>query len=136
MSSYFARASTYGLGLRPSEFLDAARRGDILTYDVDVTKCDVKLPPTLPAYSFGDVMTDVYIESGSESETQWRLYTASERPVNTSRFQIESKAQIMKLCLRGINQSIFYFMSVHIEVILDPKNKHIIIIYTNFSTGL
>ena len=47
-------------------------------------------------------MTDVYIESGSESEseTQWRLYTASERPVNTSRFQIESKAQIMKLCLR------------------------------------
>ena len=36
------------------------------------------------------------------------------------------------------NQSIFYFMSVHIEVILDKnkKQKHIIIIYTNFPTGL
>ena len=32
----------------------------------------------------------------------------------------------------AINQ---YFMSVHIEVILD-KNKNIIIIYTNFPTGL
>ena len=40
----------------------------------------------------------------------------------------------------SINQSIFYFMSVHIEVILDKnkKQKHIIIIiiYTNFPTGL
>ena len=37
-----------------------------------------------------------------------------------------------------INQSIFYFMSVHIEEILDKnkKQKHIIIIYTNFPTGL
>ena len=36
------------------------------------------------------------------------------------------------------NQSVFYFMSVHIEVILDKnkKQKHIIIIYTNFPTGL
>ena len=36
-----------------------------------------------------------------------------------------------------INQSIFYFMSVHIEVILDKNKKqnHIIIIYTNFPTG-
>ena len=37
-------------------------------------------------------------------------------------------------------QSIFYFMPVHIEVILDNNNnnnnKHIIIIYTNFPTGL
>ncbi len=35
-------------------------------------------------------------------------------------------------------KSIFYFMSVHIEVILDKnkKQKHIIIIYTNFPTGL
>ena len=33
-------------------------------------------------------------------------------------------------------QSIFYFMSVHIEVILDKnkKHSHIIIIYTNFPT--
>ena len=38
----------------------------------------------------------------------------------------------------AINQSIFYFMSVYIEVILDKnkKQKHIIIIYTNFPTGL
>ena len=41
----------------------------------------------------------------------------------------------------SINQSIFYFMSVHIEVILDKKKKHnkkqhIITIYTNFPTGL
>ena len=37
-----------------------------------------------------------------------------------------------------LNQSIFYFMSVHIEVILDKnkKQKHIIVIYTNFPTGL
>ena len=37
-----------------------------------------------------------------------------------------------------ISQSIFYFMSVHIEVILYKKQKakHIIIIYTNFTTGL
>ena len=35
-----------------------------------------------------------------------------------------------------LNPSIFYFMSVHIEVILDKKQKHIIIIYTNFPTGL
>ena len=39
------------------------------------------------------------------------------------------------------NQSIFYFMSVHVEVILDQKTtnkqkQHIIIIYTNFPTGL
>ena len=34
----------------------------------------------------------------------------------------------------SINQ---YFKSVHIEVILDTKiNKYIIIIYTNFPTGL
>ena len=39
---------------------------------------------------------------------------------------------------QSINQSIFYFMSVHIEMILDEnkKQKHIIIIYTNFPTGL
>ena len=54
----------------------------------------------------------------------------------------------------AINQSVFYFMSVHIEVILDKnkqqqqqqqqqnnkknkkKNQHIIIIYTNIPTGL
>ena len=36
-----------------------------------------------------------------------------------------------------ISQSIFYFMSVHIEVTLDKnkKQKHVIIIYTNFPTG-
>ena len=36
------------------------------------------------------------------------------------------------------NQSIFYFISVHIEVILDKnkKQKPIIIIYINFPTGL
>ena len=41
--------------------------------------------------------------------------------------------------ISGINQSIFYFMSVHIEVILNQKQQqkqHIIIIYTNFPTGL
>ena len=51
---------------------------------------------------------------------------------------------------RSIKQSIFYFMSVHIEVILDKnktkqtnnnnnnknKKQHIIIIFTNFPTGL
>ena len=38
----------------------------------------------------------------------------------------------------SISQPIFYFMSVHIEVILDKnkKQKHIIIIYTNFPSGL
>ena len=36
-------------------------------------------------------------------------------------------------CLSSINQSIFYYMSLHIEAILDPKKQqHIIIIYTNF----
>ena len=50
------------------------------------------------------------------------------------------------LTSRGLNQSIFYFMSVHIEMILDKnknkkptkqnKNQHIIIIHTNFPTGL
>ena len=38
------------------------------------------------------------------------------------------------------NQAIFYFMSVHIEVILDQKTKqqkqYLIIIYTKFPTGL
>ena len=35
----------------------------------------------------------------------------------------------------SINQSMFYFMSVHIEVILD-NNQKIIIFYTNLPTGL
>ena len=41
-------------------------------------------------------------------------------------------------CVLLINHSInsFCFMSVHIEVILDPKRTHRIIIYTNFPTGL
>ena len=36
----------------------------------------------------------------------------------------------------SITQSIFYFMSVHIEVILDKNKKQKHIIYTNFPTGL
>ena len=43
----------------------------------------------------------------------------------------------------SVNQSIFYFMSVHIEVVLDKKQQqqkqqqqHILISYTNFPTGL
>ena len=37
-----------------------------------------------------------------------------------------------------LNQSIFYFISVHIEVILDKnkKLKHIINIYNTYPTGL
>ena len=44
----------------------------------------------------------------------------------------------VRVCVCESNQSIFYFMSVHIEVILDKKkkSKNIIIIYTNFPTGL
>ena len=46
------------------------------------------------------------------------------------------KLALITSSLLSINQSIFYFMSVHIEVILDKNKKHIIIIYTNFPTGL
>lgn len=71
-------------------FVDLAKRGGVLTYDVNVSKCDVKLPDTLPAYSFGDVLNEVYVEYADD--TKWRLYTTNERPVNSSRFQTESKS--------------------------------------------
>ena len=37
---------------------------------------------------------------------------------------------------QSINESVFYFMSVHIKVILDKNKKQKHIIYTNFPTGL
>ena len=40
-----------------------------------------------------------------------------------------------RLSSSGLNP-IFYFISVHVEVILDQKQKQIIIIYANFPTGL
>ncbi|XP_076464508.1 uncharacterized protein LOC143296454 [Babylonia areolata] len=42
----------------------------------------------MPAYSYGDVMNDVYIEYADDR--RWRLYSTEERPVNTSRFKIEN----------------------------------------------
>ncbi|KAK7104348.1 uncharacterized protein [Littorina saxatilis] len=85
----FTIASVHG-GIPPVTFVDLAKRGGVLTYDVNVSKCDVKLPDTLPAYSFGDVLNEVYVEYADD--TKWRLYTTNERPVNSSRFQTENGA--------------------------------------------
>ncbi|KAK7477727.1 hypothetical protein BaRGS_00031015 [Batillaria attramentaria] len=65
------------------------RRGAVLTYNVDATRCDANLPD-IPTYSFGDVLNDAYIEFSSEQE--WRMYTATERPVNSSRFHVQNGA--------------------------------------------
>lgn len=76
--------------LRPNTIIDFVRRGAILTYNVDATKCDVKMPDQMPTYSFGEVMNDLYIEFGSVQE--WSLYSTTERPVNSSRFNIQNGA--------------------------------------------
>jgi hypothetical protein len=47
------------------------------------------MPPTLPTYSFGNVLNDVYVDYGGEN--QWRLYSATELPANGSRFQLNCK---------------------------------------------
>jgi len=72
--------------MTPREILEYARRGGILTYDVDVSACDVKLPSTMRAYSFGETVQDVYMEFAGKG--QWRLFTSSARPVNGSRLNV------------------------------------------------
>jgi len=80
----FAQPQKYSLN--PKEALEYVRFGGIVTYDVDQTKCILNLPPSIRNHSFGDVARDVYIEYNQPG--QWRLYTASARPVNGSHVNV------------------------------------------------
>ena len=65
-----------------------------------------------------------------ESVGWWHLYCTAKAPVNCSPDTATppcSQYIILKITYareNQSNQSIFYFMSVHIEVILNPKNNH------------
>jgi len=80
----FAQPQKYSLN--PQEALEYVRFGGIFTYDVDQTRCDLRLPPQIRNHSFGDVARDVYVEYTAPG--QWRMYTSSARPVNGSHVNV------------------------------------------------
>jgi len=77
--------------LQPHQILETALHGGVLTYDIDVSKCDVsKMPSNLPTYSFGEVANDGQLLYDAQSQDSWTFTTAQDRPVNGSRFNLTS----------------------------------------------
>jgi len=84
VAGVFAQPPRYSLN--PQEVLEYVSTGGIITYDIDASKCDVRLPPSIRNHSFGDVARDAYVEYSAPG--QWRMYTSSARPVNGSHVNV------------------------------------------------